>query len=100
MNHAVFCVTPSERPSSHELTPFFAFTITHKAGIHFDKDKGESSKIVPTFALNWFLHSRHFQRRALAKKSTSPLSHRLHRTTPSGQRSNFINSNALSASAK
>src|SRR5580658_2214333 len=55
MCQAVFCVTPRERASSHELTPFFALTIIQKAGSHLSNFKGESSKIVPTFTVNCFL---------------------------------------------
>ena len=37
------------------------------AAHHFASDKGESSKIVPTFTLNWNLHARHFHRPRVAR---------------------------------
>jgi hypothetical protein len=73
MNHAVFWVTPSARASSHELMPFFVFTIIHSAGSHVSSFKGLSSKIVPTFAENCFLQPMHFQMRRVFKKETRSL---------------------------
>jgi hypothetical protein len=50
INQPVRCVTPSVRAISHELMPFFAFTISHTHGSHFSSPSALSSKIVPTFA--------------------------------------------------
>ena len=52
MNHAVFCVTPKERWTSHELMPFLAFAISQTQGSHLSSPRAESSKIVPTFTEN------------------------------------------------
>ena len=42
MNHAVFCVTPSVRCNSQELTPFLQLTSIHTAVIHLSSPSGES----------------------------------------------------------
>src|SRR5262245_7664763 len=52
MNHADFCVTPIERDSSYELTPFLAFEINHMATSHLSRPMAESSMMVPTFTEN------------------------------------------------
>ena len=46
-------MTPSARWSSHELIPFRLLAIIHIAGSHLSKPSGESSKMVPSFTLNW-----------------------------------------------
>jgi hypothetical protein len=43
MNHAVFCVTRSERASSCDDTPFLEFANIHTAGSHLSRPSGESS---------------------------------------------------------
>ncbi len=52
MNHAVFCVTPSARPSSCDDTPFRFAVSSHKAGSHLSKPMGDDSKMVPTLTEN------------------------------------------------
>ena len=44
MNHAVFWVTPSARPSSWELTEFLAFAMSQTAGSHLSKPMGRILK--------------------------------------------------------
>jgi hypothetical protein len=67
MNHADFCVTPSERAISCDETPFLELAISQIAGSHLSKPSGESSKIVPTFTEYCFLHALHFQRRRVVR---------------------------------
>src|SRR6202142_2359258 len=100
MNHAVFWVTPKARPSSHELIPFFAFTIIQNAGNHLSSPRGLSSKMVPTLTENCFLVSRHFQILRVSRKATLDFWQQGQTTLPSGQRIETMNCNALSASAK
>ena len=57
MNQAVFWVTPSARPTSYELIPFFALTISQIAGSHLLKGSGLSANNVPIFTVNCFLQS-------------------------------------------
>src|SRR6266850_8107128 len=104
MNHALFCVTPRARDNSHELIPFLALTISQTAGNHFSKPIGESSKMVPTLAVNCFLHSWQFQRRRgfsplVLVNFTLLLWHSGH-LTPFGQRIRTMKSCATSGSAK
>jgi hypothetical protein len=63
MNHADFCVTPSARPSSCELMPFFEFAASQIGGSHLSNPRGESPKIVQSFSENWRLQALHFQMR-------------------------------------
>ena len=69
MNHADFCVTPSARPSSCELMPFFELAMSQTAGSHLSSPSGESSKIVPTLTRDCFLHAL-----ALPQTAPSPMS--------------------------
>src|SRR5579864_527545 len=80
--------------------PFLQFTTSHRAGSHFSKGSGESSKMVPTLAENCFLQARHFHRRRVERKVASAASQRGHFTTPSGQRSRATNARLVSGSEK
>src|SRR5208283_2744145 len=100
MNQAVFWVTPKARASSHELMPFLAFTIIQKAGSHLSKPSALSSKIVPTLAENCFLQSRHFHSLRVARNAVLDLWQQGQTTLPSGQRTDAMKFNAVSASAK
>ena len=62
MNQAVFCVTPSDRASSQELIPILKFAIVQTATNQWDSGRGESSKIVPTFAENCLPQALSLQR--------------------------------------
>src|SRR5579864_8911114 len=80
--------------------PFLQFTTSHRAGSHFSKGSGESSKMVPTLAENCFLQARHFHRRRVARKVACASWQRGHFTTPSGQRSRATNARLVSGSEK
>src|SRR6266516_6189624 len=82
--------------------PFLALAISQKAHSHLSRAIGESSSTVPTFTENccFSCADLHFQMRRVAKKETSSEPQRGHFTTPSGQRIDFIKSNARSSSAK
>src|SRR5260370_25710155 len=91
MNHALFCVTPSARPNSCELMPFFEVGISQTAGNHVSRASGESSKIVPTLAENcrfgcWVRHS-HSRRVAMKRGALWP---HVGQVTPFGQRASTI----------
>ena len=51
--------------------PFLAFTIIQTAGSHFVSGKGESSKIVPTLAVNCFLQDLQLLTNRFARKATN-----------------------------
>src|SRR5258708_4023311 len=99
MYHADFCVMPRSRPTSWEDIPFLQFTIIHLPINHLSSGSGESSKIVPTFTENCFLHPRHFQIRRVDRNVTSEELQRGH-SMPPGQRMPTMKLSALSASAK
>src|SRR5665213_3334354 len=63
MNHAVFCVTPSARPSSCEDVPFFVFASSHMAGSHLVNGIGECSKTLAVLAEKFRLQSLQRHRR-------------------------------------
>lgn len=67
MNHADFCVIPSERPSSCELMPFLELAISHTAGSHLSRPSLESSKMIPSLTLYCFLQPLHFQSRLVVR---------------------------------
>ena len=100
MNQAVFCVTPSPRANSQELTPFFALTIIQVAGSHCCKLKGESSNTVPTLTENCFLHPLQSQIRR--GKISFPMFRELQRghEMPLGHRISERNSWQVSTSEK
>jgi len=54
------------------------------AGNHFEKGKGDSSKIVPTLAENCLLQPLQFHTMRDSTKRTLELLQRGHRMTPSG----------------
>src|ERR1017187_3410693 len=87
MNHAVFWVTPIARWTSQEDTPFLQFTTCHMAISHFASGSGESSKMVPVFAVNcrpsW--RALHCHRSYLSRNVTVLDPQRGH-STPSAQR--------------
>ncbi len=101
MYQAVFCVTPSARPSSCEDVPFFVLASSQTAGSHLENEIGESSKIVPTLAVNCRLHSlqRHSLRVAMNWTEAEPQPMR-GQATPFGQRTFTKCRRARSASAK
>src|SRR5690242_3748729 len=99
MNHVDFWVTPSARPSSCELMPFFELAISHTAGSHLSSPSGESSKIVPTLTEYCFLQDLHFHSRRVVRYEYSRPSQRGH-TGPSGHRRSATNFVAMSRSAK
>src|SRR6266487_991414 len=72
MNHADFCVTPSDRASSCEEMEFFELAISHTAGSHLSQPSGLSSKMVPTLSENCLWQPLHFQIRRVEMKDTSP----------------------------
>src|SRR6266446_1240342 len=76
--------------------------MSQKAESHLSKPTGESSRTVLTFTENccFSCAALHFQIRRVDKKETFSEPQRGHFTTPSGQRIDFINSNARSSSAK
>ena len=76
MNHAVFCVTPSARPSSCEDVPFFVFARSQTAGSHLLSGIGLASKIVPTLAVKSRPHSLHRNLRRLARTGPTPIRNR------------------------
>ena len=86
MNHADFCVMPSDRATSHELTPFLLLASIQKAHIHLSSPRGESSKIVPTLSVNCFLHPEQNQMQRVLIKECFSDPQRGHETTPFGQR--------------
>lgn len=99
MNHAVFCVTSSARAISYDETPFLQLATIQTTRNHFPSGSGESSKIVPTRTENCFLHALHFHTfRVLKNDCSEPLQNG--QNTPSGQRRDTANSNALSSLAK
>lgn len=55
--------TPMDRANSCEDTPFLQLAMSQIAGSHLSRPTGESSKIVPFFALYWYLQARHFHSR-------------------------------------
>src|ERR1039457_838832 len=101
MNHADFCVMPMARWTSDELTPFLQFTTCHMAMSHLSSPRGESSKIVPVFAVNWRPSWRalHCQRLYFSRNVTWALPHRGH-STPFGQRRATTYSRQLTGSEK
>src|SRR5665213_420668 len=100
MNHAVFCVTPSARPSSCEDTEFLELASSHTAGTHLSQPRGESSKIVPTLSENCCLQPLHFHIRRVEMNDGSLAPQRGHATFPSGQRIEATKSKARSWSEK
>src|SRR6516165_937236 len=56
MHHADFWVIFSVRAISALLTPFLQLQTIQKAVIHLSMPSGESSKMVPSFTENCFLH--------------------------------------------
>src|ERR1035437_5760566 len=73
MNQADFWVILRVRAISALLTPFLQLTTIQKAGIHLSIPSGESSKMVPTFTLNCFLHPlNHHISRVRIKEYSSP----------------------------
>src|SRR5207245_6531054 len=87
MNHAVFCVSPSEWPISYELMPFLALAMSQIAANHLSSPSGESSKMVPTLdencrfgCLTWHSHRR---RGGMKRTSAAP---QVGQVTPLGHR--------------
>src|SRR6202044_4087251 len=87
MNHADFCVTPMALATSHELIPFFEFTICHMTISHLSRPIGDSSITVPVFKVNCgaSCFSRQCQRLYFSRNRTF-LDWPRGQTTPSGQR--------------
>src|SRR5487761_1398540 len=100
MNHALFCVTPSDRAISCDETPFLELAISQIAGSHLSKPSGESSKIVPTLAENCLRHWRHFQMRRVVRNECSVPPQRGQTGLPSGHRSLTTKASATSGSVK
>src|ERR1700685_2230808 len=76
--------------------------MSQKAQIHLSNEIALSSKIVPTRIVNCFFvtHFLHVQSLRVEIKLTSSQPQRGQETLPSGQRTDFIYSNARSSSAK
>ena len=66
-NHADFWVSPTARPSSWLLTPFFELARSQIEVSHLSSGIGESSKIVPNFTVNCFLQALHFHTRRVVR---------------------------------
>ena len=102
MNQAVRWVTLSARPSSWEEMEFLLLAINQTAGSHLSQPRGESSKIVPTLALNCLRHFGflHFQMRRVARNPVSRERQRGHTGTPSGHLRLATKARATSGSEK
>src|SRR5579884_1543485 len=99
MNHAVFCVTPIERATSQEETPFLELASIHTVQIHLSSPIGLSSKIVPVLTLNCFLQPLHCQIRRAFRKVGSRQPH-FRQKGPFGKHRSTMNSRAISGSEK
>src|ERR1700728_2937181 len=86
MNQADFCVIPRARASSCELIPFLLLATSQTAGSHLSKPRPESSKIVPSFTENCFLHALHFQMRRVVRYECLSVEPQRGQTGPPGQR--------------
>src|SRR5712692_317953 len=84
--------------------PFLQLASIHITGNHLSRPIGESSKIVPTFRLNfwraWAGFAKHLNSLALGSQSTFSEPHAGHLTLPVPQRRRVMNSRQFSTSAK
>ena len=80
--------------------PFLQLQIIQTAVIHLSSEIGESSKMVPTLAVNCFLHPLQNQIFRVFTNELLSDSQRGQVTLLSGQRRNFAYSNARSGSEK
>src|SRR5882762_1907819 len=80
--------------------PFLQLQIIQTAVIHLSMPSAESSNIVPTLAVNCFLHPLQNQRRRVEMKECSVDSQRGQVTLPLGQRKDTAESKVFCGSEK
>src|ERR1035437_2245879 len=100
MNHADFCVTPSDRASSCDEMLFLLLAMSQTAGSHLSQPNGLSSKMVPTLSENCLRQPLHFQIRRVERNEVPPCPQRGQTTLPSAQRDRNTKLKARSGSEK